>query len=130
LDCLRPALDANGLDEHSDVGVFLTAFDALLEEASIPDALMVHHMGHSGERSRGDSRLQDWPDAIWTIVRENENPASDRFFKAYGRDVDLGEGRLEFNPENRHLSYHPGSRGDTKVEASTIAVISLLAESN
>ncbi len=130
LDCLRPALDANGLDEHSDVGVFLTAFDALLEEASIPDALMVHHMGHSGERSRGDSRLQDWPDAIWTIVRENENPASDRFFKAYGRDVDLGEGRLEFNPENRHLSYHPGSRGDTKVESSAIAVISLLAEAN
>lgn len=127
LDCLRPALDAIGLDEHSDVGIFLTAFDALLDEAGVPDALLVHHMGHSGERSRGDSRLQDWPDSIWTIVRENENPASDRFFRAYGRDVDLPEGRLIFNTENRHLTFNPGSRGDTKVEAAALAVIDLLA---
>jgi hypothetical protein len=68
-DCLRPVLDALGLDENHDAGKFLTAFDALLSEASTSgDATVVHHMGHSNERSRGDSRIQDWPDAIWKLA--------------------------------------------------------------
>ena len=57
LDCLRPILDALGLDEHRDAGRFLVALDELLAEAAISNALLVHHMGHTGERSRGDSRL-------------------------------------------------------------------------
>ena len=40
LDCLRPCLDAIGLDENHDAGIFLTAFDALLTEADIPEALV------------------------------------------------------------------------------------------
>ena len=70
LDCLRPILDALGLDERSDAGRLLVAYDALLSDAGINDSLVVQHMGHAGERARGDSRLQDWPDAIWSIVRE------------------------------------------------------------
>ena len=62
LDCLRPVLDALGLDENRDAGRFLVAFDALMKEAEVPDALLVQHMGHANERARGDSRLQDWPD--------------------------------------------------------------------
>ena len=68
LDCLRPGMDALGLDEHSEAGRFLTAFDEMLKEANIPEALLVHHSGHSGERSRGDSRILDWPDGIWNLV--------------------------------------------------------------
>ena len=51
-DCVRPLMDALGLDEHGDAGRLLVAFDALLAEAGIPDALVVHQMGHTGERSR------------------------------------------------------------------------------
>ena len=50
LDCLRPVLDALGLDEHHDAGRLLVAFDALLSDAGIGEALVVHHMGHVGER--------------------------------------------------------------------------------
>jgi RecA-family ATPase len=64
LDCLRPAMDALGLDEHREAGRWLTAFDELLKEANIPEALVVHHSGHGAERSRGDSRILDWPDAV------------------------------------------------------------------
>ena len=110
LDCLRPALDALGLDEHRDAGKFLVAFDALLAEAGITDALLVHHMGHSGQRARGDSRLQDWPDATWRIVRAKDDPDSDRFFTAFGRDVDIPEGRLDFDPATRRLTYLDGTR--------------------
>src|SRR5262249_46362061 len=61
LDCLRPVLDALGLDEQHEAGRFLVAFDELLKEARIPEAALVHHMGHVAERARGDSRLRDWP---------------------------------------------------------------------
>ena len=74
LDCLRPVLDALGLDENRDAGKFLVPFDTMLTGAGIGNALVVQHMGHHGERSRGDSRLQDWPDAIWRLVRESRAP--------------------------------------------------------
>ncbi|MGO9035119.1 AAA family ATPase [Mycobacterium sp.] len=129
LDCLRPILDALGLDERSDAGKFLAPYDALLTEAGISDSLVVQHMGHAGERARGDSRLQDWPDAIWNIVRETDNPSSPRFFSAYGRDVDVAEGRLSFDPASRRLTYAAGSRGDAATEAALVDVVKLLAAS-
>ncbi len=128
-DCLRPILDALGLDENRDAGRFLVAFDALLAEAGIPDALMVHHMGHGQERARGDSRLQDWPDAIWQLVRaEPDNPHAARFFRAHGRDVDVREGRLDYDQATRRLTYAGGTRGDAKTEAALDTVIDILAE--
>ena len=126
LDCLRPVLDALGLDENRDAGKFLGAFDALLTGAGVNDAAVVQHMGHSGERARGDSRLQDWPDALWRIVRETEEPDSDRYFSAYGRDVNVAEGRLSFDPATRRLTYAAGSRTDAQAEAARAAVIEFL----
>lgn len=127
LDCLRPVLDALGLDEHRDAGRFLVNLDALLSDANVGDAAVVQHMGHAGERARGDSRLQDWPDAIWTLVREDDAPDSARYFKAYGRDVDVREGRLSFDPATRRLAYAEGSRSDAQSEAALRAIIDLLA---
>ncbi|MCV7090210.1 bifunctional DNA primase/polymerase [Mycobacterium interjectum] len=128
LDCLRPVLDALGLDENHDAGQFLTAYDALLHDAGVPDSALVQHMGHTSERARGDSRLQDWPDAIWRIVRETEEPDSPRYFTAYGRDVSVAEGRLSYDPDTRRLTYAAGSRTDARVEAAKLAIIKVLAE--
>jgi hypothetical protein len=126
LDCLRPILDALGLNEHSEVGVFLTALDALLAEADIPEAVVVHHMGHAHERSRGDSRLLDWPDVNWTLVRETEDPASARFIKAYGRGIDVPETKLDYNPITRRLGVAGGSRRDSKLHAALPAVLAFI----
>lgn len=121
IDCLRPILDALGLSEDKDAGQFLVALDALLKEAGISEAIVVHHMGHVGERSRGDSRLLDWPDVNWRIVKDKEaddpdNPDVDRYFSAYGRDVDVREALLDYTPETRSLVYVSGrGRGDSKV---------------
>ncbi|WP_205474459.1 AAA family ATPase [Nocardioides sp. SYSU D00038] len=115
-DCLRPALDALGLSEDKDAGRFLEALDEFVTACAIPELLVVHHMGHSNERSRGDSRLEDWPDAKWKIVKENaDDPNSPRYFQAFGRDVDQSEVRLHFNEENRHLTVDGGSRKQATV---------------
>jgi hypothetical protein len=113
LDCLRPILDALGLDENHDAGRFLEAFDALMAEAGVETYGVVHHMGHSGERARGDSRILDWPDAVWSLRRDRpadpDAPEDDadvpRFFSAYGRDVGVSEGLLSYDKESRSLTY-------------------------
>ena len=128
LDCLRPVLDALALDEHKDAGVFLTSFDALLAEADIPEALVVHHMGHSGERARGDSRLRDWPDAEWRLVRQSDTPDSPRFFAAYGRDVEVPEAQLTFAVAGRRLTISGGTRDDAAGAALLPDVLNVLAD--
>ena len=130
-DCLRPVLDALGLDESRDAGRFLVAFDALLREAGVDEATLVHHMGHAGERSRGDSRLRDWPDVEWRLVRQTKpneelDPAAPRFFSAYGRDVDVPEGALEFDTMTRHLTMGLGNRRDAGARAALPAVLDVL----
>lgn len=104
LDCLRPVLDVLGLDEHRDVGRFLVAWNALLLEAGIPESAIVHHMGHEGNRARGDSRLRDWPDVEWRLTREGDDPAGPRSLTAYGRDVEVPSAQLVLDPDTRRLT--------------------------
>ncbi|WP_028652760.1 AAA family ATPase [Nocardioides halotolerans] len=125
LDCLRPALDALGLSEDKEAGRFLTALDELVREAGVSELLLVHHMGHSNERSRGDSRLLDWPDAIWKLVREDGDDSDvplARFFSAVGRDVEQPEVRLAFDPDDRHLSINGPSRSRARAGDLEVAV--------
>jgi hypothetical protein len=132
LDCLRPVLDALGLDESRDAGRFLVAFDALLAEAgdgSGVDGLVVHHMGHTSERSRGDSRIIDWPDATWLLTRQDsDDPRSPRFLSAFGRDVDQREGRLDYDPTTRHLTFVGGNRADAIAEGLWEAIKQVLRD--
>lgn len=125
-DCLRPALDALGLNEHTEVGQFLVAFDAFLADAGILDALVVHHMGHTGERSRGDSRLRDWPDVEWRLVRRDDDPASARYLACYGRDVDVPETQLAYDATTRRLTITGGSRRDAAHRDALAAVVDVL----
>ncbi|RBO87225.1 bifunctional DNA primase/polymerase-like protein [Micrococcus sp. KT16] len=112
LDPVGPVLAALGLEENSstDVGGFFTGWDALMAEAGVQNSLIVHHHGHSGERARGSSKFADSCDALWTLVRDGDATDAPRYFKAMGRDVDVSEGRLEFDAGTRHLSYTEGNR--------------------
>ena len=127
-DCLRPVLDALGLSEDKDSGRFLVAFDALVLESGASESVVVHHMGHGGTRSRGDSRIVDWPDVEWRLTRPGENgneanPSAPRYFSAYGRDVEVDEGSLTLT--GRHLTYTPGEdRKAAKDEAQRTAQMS------
>ncbi|MBM7807653.1 hypothetical protein JOD57_003490 [Geodermatophilus bullaregiensis] len=128
-DCLRPALDALGLSEDKDAGRFLVALDALVAEAGIGELFVVHHMGHSNERSRGDSRILDWPDAIWKVVKADaEDHSSARFFSAYGRDVNQPESQLAYDADTRRLSLCGGSRRESRGSAVEAAVFAFVQD--
>jgi hypothetical protein len=129
LDCLGPVMGALSLDESkaADVGRFLAAFEQLLAEAGATESLVIHHMGHLAERSRGASRLRDWPDAEWRLVRQDDDPASARYLSAFGRDVEIPESRLEFDPDTRQLTLCGGSRKGHAAEQARNAIGELLA---
>lgn len=130
LDCLRPVLDGAGLDENHDVGQFLNAFDALNADAGVDEQVVVHHMGHGAQRSRGDSRILDWPDATWKITRQDvDDPASPRFFSAFGRDVNVAEGLLGFDETSKRLTFTGASRAGAKAWQIMPDLIRVLAGS-
>lgn len=110
LDNLRPVLDALGLDENREAGRFLTAWDELIKEASAVESLIVTHSGHGQERARGDSALMASNAAIWTLLRDGEEAGSPRYFRALGRDVEVPESALTFDPATRALTLIGGNR--------------------
>lgn len=75
LDCLRPILDALGLSEDKDAGKFLVQFDALLNEAGVEDAMVIHHMGHSGEFARRQPHIGLARRCVEPRQREPRRPA-------------------------------------------------------
>lgn len=131
VDCLAPILDSLGLSEDKEAGIFLVALDELAELAGVSEIVLVHHMGHNGERVRGASRLRDWPDVEWRLVREEEdgqpNPAAKRYFSAYGRDVDVSESALDYAGETRRLRLAGGSRAGKGTDAAHHALLIYLA---
>lgn len=128
LDCLRPVLDSLGLSEDKDAGRVLVAFDALLAEAGAAEGLVVTHMGHQNERARGDSRLVDWPDALWKIVRGDDTDEGIRqsYYSALGRDVDVPEGLLTYDTATRRQTYSGGSRKDSTALSALPELIALV----
>jgi sugar phosphate isomerase/epimerase len=133
VDCLAPFLDALGLSEDKEAGQFLVALDELAKEAGVEEVVLVHHMGHNGERARGASRLRDWPDVEWKLTREKaeegeDNPNARRYFAAYGRDVDISESALDYDKASRALTLTGGSRKEAASAETAEAVVAYLAD--
>jgi hypothetical protein len=129
LDCLRPALDAAGLDESREAGRFLVPFTELLGRVGAAEAVIVQHMGHQGERARGDSALLGWPDANWKLVRGSaDDDHSTRYFSAFGRDVDVRECELGFNSMTGELRAVGGSRREGAASEALPAILALLGD--
>lgn len=134
LDCLSPIFEALGLDENHDAGKFINAFRELLFEAGMAgDSTIIHHMGHSNERARGDSKLLAEPDALWKYVLDKpDDPQSPRYFSAFGRDVDVSQGLVEYNPATRRLKYRDVSRTQArkqdKLQSAVSEILRILKE--
>jgi hypothetical protein len=135
-DCLKPVLEAMGLDENRETGKFLYPFAEMLVDAGVEDVLVHHHMGRNNERARGDSTLLGWTEANWKIVRKDDHPARPRFFstdKVRDADEPVQEGLLSFDPATGHLTYVGGDRAQTQatesLERTVSKVLDALADS-
>lgn len=106
---------AVGVDENSntEVGVWLDTFDIIKQRAGVIDGILPVHTGRAEqeqgqERARGATRLDDWADVRWILTKDSDD---NRFFRATGRDVDVPEELLTFDPLTRALRIGGGDRG-------------------
>jgi hypothetical protein len=138
-DPIKAVLDSLGLSEHVEAGKLLTPFDALLAESGAKEAVWAHHMGHNGERSRGDSTLRGWPDVEWKILTDidketgERKPGTPAYFWAFGRDVDVRESELSYDHETRRLSIAgdpltPRNRKSSRRESLREAIVRQITE--
>jgi len=92
-------------NSNSDMGLFLDTLDVIKYEANVENLIIAAHTGraleHGIERARGASRFDDWADVRWILTKNDEG---DRFLKAHGRDVDLEQHLLKYNPDSRQLT--------------------------
>lgn len=106
-----------GTDENSnsDVGRWLDILDTIKERAGVENLIIPAHTGRAvqeigSERARGATRLDDWADVRWLLSVGTGEDEGRRFLRAHGRDVDLGEGALTFDPPTGALTFGEGGR--------------------
>jgi hypothetical protein len=118
-----PFARALGADENSneDVSRWLDAFDDIKRRAGVNLGIIVTHTGraeNTADRSRGASRIDDWPDVRWLLTRDVDGG---RWFRATGRDVETPEGNIQFNPLTRHLSIKGDETRPVRIPRPTAA---------
>ena len=102
VDPFGRAFTGKSQNDAGEVAPWLVRLDEVAEGAGVDELILTAHAGWEGERTRGSSALEDWPDAIVTMTRDANTDA--RFLKAEGRDVDVDEDQLRFDPVGRRLT--------------------------
>lgn len=133
VDPFGRAYSGNSQNDAAEVGAWLVDLDTFARaEAGVSDLILTAHAGWDGERTRGSSALEDWPDVVVTMTRDKDDPST-RYLAAEGRDVLVDEDRLDFDPERRTLVLAgAGSRRQAKARRResdlTAAVVELITE--
>lgn len=112
---------AYGGESQNDAGqvqAWLVQLDEFARtEVGALDVVLTAHAGWNGERTRGSSALEDWADAIVKLTHnEQDGDTGPRYISAVGRDIELEEDRLSFDPATRWLSLSGG--GSRKLAAA------------
>ncbi|MCM0618767.1 AAA family ATPase [Nocardioides bruguierae] len=112
VDPFGRAFSGASQNDSAEVGAWLVRLDLFARgQAGVSDVVLTAHAGWEGERTRGSSALEDWPDSIITLTRDKEGAT---YFRAIGRDVDVPEDRMEFDEQTRTMSLTgSGSRRQT-----------------
>lgn len=101
-------------DRAGQVTAWLTDLDRFVRaEVGARDLILTAHAGWDGDRTRGSSALEDWPDVVVTLTRGRDGDDG-RYLRAFGRDVDVEEDRLDYDPTTRRLALSgAGGRAQT-----------------
>jgi hypothetical protein len=103
-------------NDSGEVGAWLVRLDEWVRsDVGATDLVLAAHAGWAGERTRGSSALEDWADVIVTMTRSDDPDDDRRYLRAIGRDVDIDEDRLDYDPTTRLLTLSgAGSRRAAK----------------
>ncbi|WP_284255387.1 AAA family ATPase [Pseudolysinimonas kribbensis] len=110
IDPFSRAFDGADQNSNSEVSRFLDRLDAWARTVvGARDVILLAHSGHLGEHVRGASAMEGWADVNVWLTRQGAT----RYLRAEGRDVDLPEAALTFDPATRLLTFSgAGSRRD------------------
>lgn len=119
-------------NDPGEVSAWLGELDRLTADVGATETVLSAHAGWNGERTRGASALEDWPDSIVTLVRDSDDESM-RFLRAIGRDVEVDEDQLAYDPRTRLLRLSgTGPRkavaADRRLDEVGVAVAAVLAE--
>lgn len=116
VDPFGRAFTGKSQNDAAEVTPWLVQLDEVAEAAGCAELVLTAHAGWDGERTRGSSALEDWPDAFVTLTRDPDTDA--RFLRAEGRDVDVDEDELRYDPRTRRVTMTGrGSRREVRSAA-------------
>jgi hypothetical protein len=91
-------------NDAGEVGTWLANLDRFARtQVGALDLVLTAHAGWTGERTRGSSALEDWGDSLVTVTLGKDEDEDHRYLRAVGRDVDVDEDQLHFDPRTRLL---------------------------
>jgi hypothetical protein len=125
VDPYARAFDGDNLDQTGPAVKFTNKLDQLAEMADLTEIAIVNHTGHDKERGRNSTVLNDWADTIVTLTRDDKDGA--RYVKAIGRDVELAEDRLDFDPETKILTLSGTGSRKTNANQDKMAKLAPMA---
>ncbi len=133
VDPFGRAFTGEDQNSASAVGPWLGILDEVAEASGCTEMILVAHTGWNGERSRGSSALEDWPDSILRLTKDGDGASAPRFVSAEGRDVDVDEDRLDFDKATRRLTMSGAggrrkAKGAEKAEELRSLVLMAVAE--
>lgn len=110
-------------NDNSMLKLWTDAVDEIKREAGVLDFQVTLHTGRAEmeegeERARGATRIDDWVDGRWLLLRSG----GARFFRAQGREIEVDETRLHFTEDDWRLSVDHAAPVSRRVHRDLIGV--------
>ncbi|MFX4272965.1 AAA family ATPase [Propionibacteriaceae bacterium Y1685] len=124
-------------NDAGEVSAWLVDLDRFARsEVGATDLVLTAHAGWNGERTRGSSALEDWADVVLTLTRDGseDGDQQQRYLSAFGRDVEVEEDRLDYEPTSRTLRLAgtgsrraaAAERTSAELEAAVVRVVAAM----
>ena len=108
--------DANS---NTEVKAFLKEVDAFKIRSGVQHLVIAVHAGRNQGQTRGASTLDDHPDALWYLQKDEEK----RYFKAVGRDIDVPEAEIIFDPNSGEITFLEFSKKADPLRAMMVKIL-------